>query len=70
MYKLLILCGVVLCNLPANAAVYELLKCRLSEGQTIEDVLVAKRKYRDWAEKNDRMMPPARYAGGGKDDRA
>ncbi len=59
MYKLLILCGVVLCNLPANAAVYELLKCRLSEGQTIEDVLVAKQKYRDWAEKNDRMMPTA-----------
>ncbi len=56
-YRLLTLCVLLLCNVPATAAVYELLKCKLSEGQTIEDVLIAKQKYKKWAEKNGRMAP-------------
>jgi hypothetical protein len=58
-YKLLTLSGLLLCNSPATAAVYELLKCRLSEGQTPRDVLLANQKYRDWVEKNDRVLPTA-----------
>jgi len=58
-YKLLTLCALLLCNPPATAAVYELLKCRLSDGQTPRDVLLANQRYRDWAEKNDRTMPTA-----------
>jgi len=38
---------------PAQAAVYELIKCELNEGRTFGEAIAAEAKYQEWAKKNN-----------------